>query len=285
MKHITTIIISALVALGVGYLQPTTSSKNSSITTTSDSSEKSSVYSDVLKRGSIRCGYFEEAPFTIKDLKTGKMYGIAVELMEMIGKDLGLKVEWVESVNFGTLVQDLQNKRYDAICSSVFILPRGGQIDYTTPYTIVPVYGYVRPDDVRFDQELMSVDWTTMRIAGIDGEGATTIATKLLPNVQFMRLPQSSQIAEMLLSVVQKKADIGFTMPSVYAEFNKNNPDVLKQAQTPTPLYKFAVAFAVKPNEAAWKNTLDYMLRQYTVSGELARLMDKYDTEKYFGRM
>jgi ABC-type amino acid transport substrate-binding protein len=251
----------------------------------SEKQTKSSVYDDVLKRGSIRCGYFEEAPFTIKDLKTGKMHGIAVELIAMIGKDLGLKVEWVESVNFGTLVQDLQNKRYDAICSSVFTLPRGGQIDYTTPYTVVPVYGYVRPDDVRFDQDLMSIDWTTKKIAGIDGEGATTIATKLLPDAQFMRLPQSSQIAEMLLSVAQKKADIGFTMPSVYAEFNKNNPDVLKEAQTTAPLYKFAVAFAVKPNESAWKNTLDYMLRQYIVSGELNRLIDKYDPKNFFGRM
>lgn len=243
------------------------------------------AYQDVLQRGVLRCGYFEEAPFITKDANTGRMSGIAVDLTEAVGKELGLKIDWVGEINFGTFPQDLANRRYDAICADVFTLPRAGKVDYTTPFALVPVYGYVRAGDTRFDDDLLKLDWSGHRIAALDGEGATTAAQKLLPKAQFVRLPQSSQIAEMLQSVAQGKADIAFVMPSVFAEFAKSNPDILQQAKTGAPLYVFAAAMALKPEEPGLKNMLDNTLRQLTVSGELNRIMDAHDAARDFTRV
>ncbi len=147
------------------------------------------------------------------------------------------------------------------------------------------VYGYVHSGDTRFNGDLISKDWADIKVAALDGEGATTAAMKLLPKAKFMRLPQSSQIAEMLQSVAQGKADIAFVMPSVFAEFNKTNSGVLQQAQSTAPLYTFGVAMALKLEEPGLKNMLDNTMRQLIISGELNRIVDTYDPNQYFKRI
>jgi ABC-type amino acid transport substrate-binding protein len=210
------------------------------------------------------------------------MSGIAVELAESIAHDIGLKLEWAQSVNFSTLTEDLAQGRYDAICASVFNLSRAGRIDYTLPYAYVPVYGHARVGDSRFDSGFASVDWSKVTVAGLDGEGATNAALQALPQAQFAILPQGSQIAEMLLSVADSKADIAFVLPTVFGSFNANNPGKLVRVQSDRPLYTFAVSFGIKPGEFAFKNMLDISLRQRIASGQLGALFAKYDPSGFF---
>jgi polar amino acid transport system substrate-binding protein len=239
--------------------------------------EKETTYERVMRTGTLRCGYFAENPFTIIDPNTNKKTGIAVELAETVASQIGLKLEWTEEVNFATLVTDLQNGRYDAICASVFNLPRGGKIDYTTPYIYVPTYGYVRPDEKRFDK-LDAVNKDNVTISILDGEGSSTVASRLYPEAKHYSLPQTDEISQMLLAVADKKADIGFVLPSVFDQFNKSNPGKLKQASK-DPLYVFSVSFGIRPNEPALKDMLDIMIKQLVVSGEMDRIIDKYEAK------
>ncbi len=64
---------------------------------------KESVYDRVMRRRTLRCGYFEEVPFTNIDPNTNKKSGIAVELAETLAAQLDVKLEWTEAVNFGTI--------------------------------------------------------------------------------------------------------------------------------------------------------------------------------------
>jgi polar amino acid transport system substrate-binding protein len=282
MKTFLTVLAAVIIAVIATHYMPHLSARDD---VTVPPVVAQSAYQDVLQKGVLRCGYFEEAPFLMKDPNTGKMSGIAVELTETIGKELGLKIDWVSEINFGTFPQDLANRRFDAVCADVFTLPRAGKVDYTTPFALVPVYGYVRSGDARFDGDLMTHDWSSTKVAALDGEGATTAAMKLLPKAQFVRLPQSSQIAEMLQSVAQGKADIAFVMPSVFAEFAKTNPNVLQQVQSTAPLYTFGVGMALKPEEPGLKNMLDNTIRQLVTSGELNRIIDTYDPTRFFKRI
>lgn len=246
--------------------------------------EKKSVYRRVLDSGVLRCGYFEEPPFTIIDPNTGERSGIAVELTDYIARELGLKVEWVNVANFTLMGQDLEAGRYDAVCASVFQMPRGGTTDYTVPYIYVPVYGYSRSGVTAYDNTLETMDWSAVSVAGIDGEGATTVVKKLHPEAKIATLPPASQIAEMLNMVVGKKADMAFVLPTVYKDFERNNPGVLRRIESKDPLYVFSVGFAVKPEEPGFKDMLDIVVRQMIVSGELDRLIAKYDPDGMFIR-
>ena len=69
-----------------------------------------SVYDRVMKKGEIRCGYFVEAPFTFRDEATGEFSGIAVDLAELIAKDLNLKLKWQEQISFASFGLDLNQK-------------------------------------------------------------------------------------------------------------------------------------------------------------------------------
>ena len=238
-----------------------------------------SVYERVLASGTLRCGYFEEAPFTIIDPNTGKKSGIAVELAEKVAAELSLKVEWVGAISWGTLGADLENGRYDAICGSLFNLPRAGRVGYTIPYTYVPVYAYTQYGRTEFDNKFDTLDWSKITVAGLDGEGSTTIALKKLPQAKFNVLPQTSQIAEMLTSVADKKADMGFVMPTVFKNFDKANPGRLQKIQSDKPFYVFNVSFGVKTDEPAFKNMLDFVMRNLASDGTLQNLFDKYDPD------
>jgi ABC-type amino acid transport substrate-binding protein len=266
------LLLTALIAAAVAFLVARS-------TPSAAPTKSQTVYERVFSSGVLRCGYFEEAPFTIVDPNTGKKSGLAVDLTERIAAQLGLKVKWVESINFATVGLDLQNGRYDAVCSSVFNMPRAGTTDYTTPYAYVPVYAYARQERTEFDNRLDRLDWSHVTIAGLDGEGTTAVALKKLPQAKFRVLPQSAQIADMLASVAYRKADLGFAIPTVFRSFDKTNPGLLRQVAADRPFYVFAVSFALKPDEAAFKNALDYMIRAMTVSGELGDLYGKYDPD------
>jgi polar amino acid transport system substrate-binding protein len=268
---IATIALCAIVSVAVSFSLANPNTGHLKTTNTLN------VYERVINSGILHCGYFEEAPFTMIDPNTGKKSGIAVELAEKIASELGLKLEWVGATNFGTLTEDLRSGRYDAICASLFTLPRAGRIDYTIPYTYVPVYGYTQDGRTDFDNKLEHQDWATVTVAGLDGEGSTTVARMKVPEAKFAILPQSAQIADMLTSVADKKADIGFVMPTVFKNFDTNNPHRLHKIIADKPFYVFSVGFGVKPDEPAFKNMLDFVMRDLAADGTLQSLFDKYD--------
>jgi ABC-type amino acid transport substrate-binding protein len=285
MKNSSSLLLSAAIAAIVSFgvinstsvnMQPATST---AVSQTGVVSQRQSVYERVVTSGVLRCGTFDEAPFTTTDANRGTKTGIAVDLAQTVAAELGVKLEWVDVSNFGTLTEDLKQGKYDAICASVFNLPRKGQIDYTAPYAFVPLYAYTLKGRTEFDNALDTLDWSKVTIAGVDGEGSTTIAQKKLPNAKFNNLPQLTNIGELLNSVVTQKADLVFVTPTVFKNFNTTNPDLLQKVAAEQPFHIFSVSFAIKPNESAFKNTLDIIIRNLSVSGELVALFKKHDPE------
>jgi ABC-type amino acid transport substrate-binding protein len=241
---------------------------------------KPNVYERVINSGVLRCGYFVEPPFTIIDPNTGAKSGIAVELAEKIAEELNLKIEWRDASNFVAMTEDLKNGRFDAICASTFNLPRAGRIDYTMPYAFVPVYGVTKAGRTEFDNRLDHLDWSKISIAGLDGEGATTVARKKIPEAHFVILPPSTPIPDMMLSVVAGKADIAFVPPAMFRDFDKNNPRQLRLIANVSPFHVFNVSFGLKPDEPAFKNMLDIQMRALVSSGYLEALFKKYDPDR-----
>ena len=247
--------------------------------------KKQSVYGRVMASKTIRCGYFIEPPFTMQDPNTGEFSGLSVDLVNAIAEELNLQVEWAEEISFATFPQDLKNNRYDMVCGSIFIMPRAGQMDYSQAYAHVPIQGYVREGDARFDRGFSDIKWNNIKISGLDGEGATTAVQKILPQTQLDILPQLSNISEMLLTVETGKTDIGFVLPTVYSDYNKSNPNRLRPAKLNKPLYTYAVSFGLARGQFEFKNMIDNIITQLHVSGELEALLDKHDPSKLFNRI
>jgi len=245
---------------------------------------KGSAYDRVMRTHTLRCGTFEEPPFTMQNVNTNARTGIAVALAERIAHDLNLKLEWVPISNFATLGEDLRNGRYDAICASVFNMPRAGTIDYTTQYIYVPVYAYTQAGRTADFPNISKIDSKQTKIIGMDGEGATTIARQRLLNATFSILPEVSSIPEMLTALASHKGDIAFVMPTIFANFDHNNPGKLQKIPG-APFHVFPVSFAIAPNEPALKDTMDIIIQNLKTSGELDEIIDHYDPDKLLFRV
>lgn len=274
MKKLLPFLLTVLLAAGLSTLVVLHYSNPAQATRTTET-----AYERVMRTGTLRCGYFEEPPFTLIDPNSGKKSGIAVDLVEKAASELGLKVEWVSGFTFGTITEDIRNNRFDAVCASLFTLPRTGKMDSTIPYAYVPVYAYTQEGRTEFDDKLDQLDWSKVSIAGIDGEGSTTVAHHKFPNAKFVILSHNAQISEMLTSVANKKADMAFVMPTIFKNFDLNNPHMLRKIVTKEPIYVFNVGFGIKPGEMALKNMLDMEFRNLIADGFLVSLFKKYDPD------
>src|ERR1035441_7647986 len=56
------------------------------------------VYDRVVKTHTLRCAYTIYPPFIAKDTATGEISGLFHDLLEQMGKELGIKIVWAEEV-------------------------------------------------------------------------------------------------------------------------------------------------------------------------------------------
>ncbi|HBM91071.1 MAG TPA: hypothetical protein DD400_04245, partial [Rhodospirillaceae bacterium] len=80
---------------------------------TSATASKESVYDRVLRTETIRCGYSVWKPLMWVDPNSNKKMGIFPDLMEEIGRRLGLKIVWQEELGWGMVVESVKTGRVD----------------------------------------------------------------------------------------------------------------------------------------------------------------------------
>src|SRR2546425_7615262 len=87
----------------------------------------------VRKEGVINVGYAQTGPWFYKDAKTGELGGIYKDAVEMLAKDLQIKVNWKE-VTFANSTVALRKGDYDLFGSSlVYLVQRGLVASYIGP--------------------------------------------------------------------------------------------------------------------------------------------------------
>lgn len=236
-----------------------------------------SVADRVMASGTIRCGYFSWPPFTMKDPNTGKVSGLNYDVMEAIGRNLGLKIEWVSEVGVGDVATSLETNKFDVMCSTVWPSPaRTKNLTLTLPTMYSVAFAYTRKDDKRFDGDLNKANKKEITITGIDGDFSQDLALEKLPNATHNRLAQTASGSELLLQVVSHKADIAFSDAGMVEEFMKNNPGSLRRVEGIPPVRYYGELLSVKRGEFHLKNMLDTSIMQLTNDGVIADLVAKY---------
>ncbi|MBD9363353.1 substrate-binding periplasmic protein [Methylomonas fluvii] len=247
-----------------------------SIETSGDNSKI--AYEKIIQSGVIRCGYVAYPPGLIKDPNTGEITGVFPEVLEEAAKNLGLKVEWTEEVGWGTMVEGLQTKRYDIICSPVWPLSQRAKVaDFTQPIYFGGAEAYVRQGDDRFDANLEILNNSKYRIATIDGEVTEAIAQRDFPKANKLSLPQLTDISQALLSVAEKKADITFVEPFVAYDFIKTNPGKIRPARPGKPIRLYANTMMLRQDDTILRRTLDNVIDELVNNGFVDQVLRKYE--------
>ncbi|HEU0117646.1 MAG TPA: transporter substrate-binding domain-containing protein [Alphaproteobacteria bacterium] len=272
MKYI--VIIAALI---LGFLGSQWANQHGLLGTSKTTSQQTeTAYQRVMRTGTVRCGYALWPPFMAKDPNTGALSGFNYDIFNAIGKELGLKIEWVEEVGFGNFIEGLKTDRYDAMCETGW--PDPGRFKNTTvtlPVHYHKVYVVVRADDKRFDQGYEQLNSDAYTAAAVDGDVTQSIAMADFPKAKIDALPQNADASQIFTEVATGKADATFVDIGFFQSYDKQNPGKLKIAGS--VLHVYGSVFFVKAGEVDMKNLIDSAIISLTNKGVLADILRRVD--------
>jgi polar amino acid transport system substrate-binding protein len=276
-SHIGLVVILSVVA---AYATATFAVKHNVVSAVA----KETRLEQIKRTGVLRCGYATWPPFLTKDPNTGEISGLNHDLVEEMGRQLKIKIEWVGEVASGQMLADLAMNRYDMICTIYGLTPgRAREASFTSPFVYLPINMYVRKDDTRFDQDFDLANKPEIKFASLDGEFSSIGAAENFPASTKVSVPQLSTPADLFMSVETKKADAVLQDPFVFEEYNKKNPGVLRPAGNKV-LRALACGMPIPANEAALKDTLDTTIAYLQDSGFIEKLMKKYEGDAKYVR-
>ncbi len=246
--------------------------------TSDDSTTRATVMQRVLDGGKIRCSYLIYSPYFRKDPNTGELSGIFHDVMEEIGKNSDLEIDWVEEVGYENIFVGLDAARYDVFAGGLYPNASRAKVgSFTIPvfYSIVTTWG--RPDEHRFDEDLSAIDSPSVRIATIDGAIEDIIAKTDFPNASRVSLPQLSPFTQNFLNITSGKADITFAEPGLATEYLQANPGAIQQLSPDNPLRIFGNSLVVRTGEVELLAFLDVGLRELLFTGRIDKILAKYE--------
>lgn len=242
--------------------------------------EKETAFDRVLKTQTIRCGYIVYPPYFIRDINTNKMSGIFYDLMEEIGKNSGLKIEWVEEVGYDSIFTALDTGRFEVFAGGLWPSAERAKAGYFgMPAFYSGIMAWGRNEEKRFSH-LDEINDSSVRIAVLDGSMEDLIARMHYPKAQRVSLPQMTSFVLNFQNIVDKKADVTFAEPSVVHEFMEKNPKTIKRLGSGKPLRIFANSLAVGRGEVDLKQFLDVAMQELIFSGEIDRILTRYEKER-----
>lgn len=263
--------VAAPVAAGVSRLNA------SQEKTPSLSNDRNNLFNKIMGRKKIRCSYLMAPPFFIEDPNTKQKSGIFYDLVEKVAGKLGLKVDWTEEVGYGEMIQGLNTHRYDIFGSGVWInAARGKNADFTIPVYYDAVRAYTRVNDTRFDKSLAVLNSPEFTISTMDGELGVAIADSDYPKAKKLELPQNADFTQLVLNIINKKADVVFLSDGFARGYLDKNPDSIR-AVAGNPLRVFPVAIILPKGEYNLKTSLDYALTEMLTQGEIEEVLQKYE--------
>jgi len=236
------------------------------------------AFDRVMRTHTLRCAYSSVKPYFVTlDTDTNMRRGLAHDIVEQMGRILGLQIVWAEEVAPSQVDDNLLAGREDAMCFPLWPSgPMAASLDYTLPVDYMPVYAYARADDTRFDGDLSKLNDKNLTIPVIANGAAKDIAEQDFPLAAQYSVTGQPDEAHMMLTVTQKRADAGFTDPFSGADFMKNNPGTLKYVQNVAPVRVFPESFAVAKGETKLRDMLNIAINQLQESGFIAATLDKY---------
>ncbi len=237
----------------------------------------------VIAAKTIRAAWAQYPPLSVKDLKTGEMSGLMVDVLNEAGKRLNIEVKWTEEVGWGVIFEGLEANRYDIFGAGVWrSASRGRAGDFTRPvfYNVIKLWGSA--NETRF-RALSEVNDPSVRISTNDGAVEDLIAKSDFPLARRVSIPQSSPWTDVLLNITTRKADVTFAEPGAVNLFLEKNPGTLKELLPDTPVRYFGTSFAIKHGESEFKSMLESALEEMSNDGTIDKIIRKY--EKHPGEM
>jgi polar amino acid transport system substrate-binding protein len=242
---------------------------------------RKSTYTRVMNSGKLRCGYIPYPPELIVDPATGALSGYLYDIINKIGEEASIEIEWTEEVGIANAFEGLYTNRYDAVCAGFFENPsRATRVIFSQPLNYTASYVYAREGDTRFDNDFSIANSPNITIAVVDGEISEFIAREKFPNAKIFALPQTANNpTQAMVAVTTGKADIALSQKATAKAFMKHNPGTMHLvSEKPAQAYSQTLA-SFHPEDYALKAFFDTSIRSLYAAGVIEEILSRYDPE------
>jgi polar amino acid transport system substrate-binding protein len=246
---------------------------------------KESTYDRVARTGTVRCGYSVWDPLFYIDPKTNEKKGIFHDMMEEVGKRLGLKIVWQEELGWGMAAEAVKTGRVDMACAGYWLNPARIKTTLSSASQLYsPLYIWMRQDDTRAFTGVDDLNADQYTVVSIDGSAEHEVMSKRFPKTKVVSLPEMDTGSDELENLTTHKADFLVSDPNSMTAYIANNPGKIKNAFPRQPLTVFPNVMLLPPDDLRFKQLIDDTLRNIEYDGVLDSILKNYHMEQGFLR-
>lgn len=229
------------------------------------------------QQGFIRVGFAEEAPYGFVS-DSGQLTGEAPEVARAVMSRLGVPQLDGVMTSFGSLITDLQDRRFDLIAAGMFITPdRCEQVIFSDPdYCVQQAFlvvegnpfGIARYEDIAGNPDIeLGVVTGTVEVIQAEESGVP------LDQVNRFDLPLD------MLRAIQKGLIDAAALTTISLGNLAQTAEFTGVEVTESFAYKDQLgcgAFGFREEDTRFRNEFNRILNQLKDSGELARLIEPF---------
>ncbi len=125
----------------------------------------------IRANGKLRAGVAVTPPWLLQDPSTKEYYGPTIDLIERIGDELGVPVEYVDS-GWDVLIAGLQSDKFDLTAAPMFATPARMEVIDFVNYTAAGTCYFAKKDNEKVNslEDLNSSDVTMVTFTGTGTE-------------------------------------------------------------------------------------------------------------------
>ena len=237
------------------------------------SAAQAGVLDDIQKTGVLKvCMWPDYFGISYRDPKTGWLQGIDIELSEELAKDLGVKLEYVET-DFSKVIADVASGKCQIAMMGVGVLPaRAEKVDFSAPYLRSDVYAVT----TRANHNLSTwddIDRPGRVIAVQKGTFMEPLMQKILRNatLEVTVLPSERE-----REVESGRAD-AFMTDYAYSKRMEMNTDWARVVAPTKPVQLTDYAYAVPKGDAPWLARVNEFVAAIKKDGRLEKAARPHD--------
>lgn len=239
------------------------------------------LLAEIKKRGFMTAGVALDPPNSIQ-ATDGSWYGFNIDLVEALGKSMGVKIKWISST-WATLVPGLLASKYDIIGCSLSATPERAQvIDFSKSYSASgQAFYYSKEGKFKFDS-FDSLNKPDVTIAFIQGTVQGQIVQKILPNAQYRALTSAS-VGDLIDEVQSRRSDAFIFDSELRRPILEKYTWATCFPNTDGGFSSIPNVWGVPKGQPQLTAVLDAFVDQSLKNGEIDRLLQKNDTPQNAG--
>ena len=221
----------------------------------------------IASTGALRvCIWPDYYGITFRDTRTGRLTGIDAELSVELAKDLGVRVQYVDS-SFPRLIPDLLESRCDVAMFAVGIFAqRQKQLRFTQPYLSSDIYGVTTKSNQTV-QSWADIDQPGVQVAVQRGTFMEPVMRETLRHARLVPTePPQSREKELMAG----RVDV-FMTDYPYSRRLLDSSDWARLIAPPKPFHVIPYGYATSPADTQWLARLDQFVSDIRRDGRLAR--------------